>query len=338
MSAPLQSTSALGQIEQLGEALREHFQRSPVGMLLMGDDRRILAANDSVSRITGISAAILPGSSLRRFLSSDAPSDLEERVFAELAREGRWLGEVDFRSSVGDTSPVMLSITPVAARLATSGPAQAVGYVCTIVELGQLRWIEAESFRRAQELAAFSAIAVASGSSSDPQEMLAAVTRQVVEGLGMDACWIHRFDAQGARLSLAGEASYLNPSLQLSPRMIPDPVNPAVLRAMQSRELVAESELLDRGIATVVHIPLLARGEVVGVISILGIAGEKLTGRDSDLLRTVSYQIGTAVQNARLVESVREHEAELQEKNEQLEQLVERLRPPQERIPREHLP
>jgi len=48
--------------------------------------------------------------------------------------------------------------------------------------------------------------------------------------------------------------------------------------------------------------------------------------RDADLLRAVSYQIGTAVQNVRLVDSVRRHQRELQGKNEQLEQLVERLR------------
>ena len=201
-----------------------------------------------------------------------------------------------------------------------------VRFIATVVEMGQQRWIEAESFRRAQEIAAFAAIAVATGSSHDSQEMLGAVARQVVEGLGMDACWIQRYDARESALRLVGEASYLNPSVKLSPRMIPDAINPAVLQAMQTRELVAESELLDRSIATVVHMPLLARDEVVGVISLLSIAGEKLSARESDLLRAVSYQIGTAVQNARLVESVRRHETELQDKNDQLEKLVERLR------------
>src|SRR5262245_41340768 len=100
MSAPLPSSSALTNIEKLGEVLREHFQTSPIGMLLLGEDRRILVANEAVGRMTGITAAILPGSSFRRFLWSDSPSDLEERVFEDVDREGRWLGEVDFRSSI----------------------------------------------------------------------------------------------------------------------------------------------------------------------------------------------------------------------------------------------
>jgi PAS domain S-box-containing protein len=312
------STSA--QIQGLGEALRENFDRSHVGSILLNGDRRIIAVNEALSKLAGISASILPGSFLRRFLWSEEAGDLEDRIFHEVDQDGRWIGEVDFRSSLGDSCPMTLAITSVPAENA------GVRYVATVVEMGQQRWIEAESFRRAQELAAFAAIAVATGSSHDPQEMLTAVSRQVVEGLGMDACWIQRYDALESALHLVGEASYLNPSIKLSPRMIPDAINPAVIQAMQTRELVAESELLDRSIATVVHMPLLARDEVVGVISILSIAGEKLSARESDLLRAISYQIGTAVQNARLVESVRQHETELQEKNDQLEQVVDRLR------------
>jgi PAS domain S-box-containing protein len=313
--------SASAQVPGLGEALRENFDRSHVGSILLGADRRILAVNEALSNLAGISASILPGSFLRRFLWSEEAGDLEDRIFQEVDQDGRWIGEVDFRSSLGDSCPMMLAITSV-----PESDGAPVRYVATIVEMGQQRWIEAESFRRAQELAAFAAIAVATGSSHDPQEMLTAVSRQVVEGLGMDACWIQRYDARESTLQLVGEASYLNPSIKLSPRMIPDAINPAVLQAMQTRELVAESELLDRSIATVVHMPLLARDEVVGVISILSIAGEKLSARESDLLRAISYQIGTAVQNARLVESVRQHETELQEKNDQLEQVVDRLR------------
>ncbi|HYR51780.1 MAG TPA: ATP-binding protein [Candidatus Dormibacteraeota bacterium] len=315
------SLSPSASISGLGEALREHFDRSPVGILLLGNDRRIIAANEALAKLSGIAAVILPGSHLSRFLWSEEAGDLEDRIFQEVERDTRWLGEVDFRSSLGDSSPMTVAVARI------PDPAGAiVRYIATIVEMGQQRWIEAESFRRAQELAAFAAIAVATGSSHDPQEMLGAVARQVVEGLGMDACWIQRYDSGESALQLVGESSYLNPSIKLSPRMIPDAINPAVIRAMQTRELVAESELLDRSIATVVHMPLLAREDVVGVISILSIAGEKLSARESDLLRAVSYQIGTAVQNAKLVEFVRRHESELQTKNDQLEKLVERLR------------
>jgi PAS domain S-box-containing protein len=321
MTRPSTETETRDTRSDRSEALIEHFDRAPMGMFLLDADRRFLSANEAFSRLTGVNPSILAGSSLRRFLSSEAPLDLEDRIFDEVAAEGRWLGQVDFRSSLGETSPMLLSVTPVVA----SGP-HAASFVGAVAELGEQRWLEAESFRRAQDLAAFSAIAVATGSSTDPQEMLTMAARQVVEGLGVDACWIHRYDAEESRVTLIGEASYLNPSVRLSPRLTPTAVNPAVLRALETRELTAESELLDRSIATIIHLPLLARAEVVGVVSILSVEGEKLSVREADLLRAVSYQIGTAVQNVRLVEAVRGHETELQEKNEQLTQLVERLR------------
>jgi signal transduction histidine kinase len=323
----------------LGEALLHHFDRAPYGLILIGPDRRILCVNDAMALLAGASASSLVGSSLRGFLSSDSPFDLEDRLFDEVANTGSWFGQLEIVTAIGDPVPMLVSITPVGEEGAqnaagveeestesrtpdTTGRAR---YVATVVEMGEQRWLETESSRRAAELAAFASIAVATGSSGEPQEMLNAVARAVVEQLEVDACWIHRYDADRSRVTLAGEATHMDSSLRLSPLMIPDAVNPALLRAIESREQVAESELLDRSIATVVHAPLLARDEVVGVISILSIEGEKLGARNSDLFRTVSYQVGTAVQNIRLLESIRNQQSLLEEKNAELERYVEEL-------------
>jgi signal transduction histidine kinase len=323
----------------LGEALLHHFDRAPYGLVLIGPDRRILRVNDAMAQLAGASASSLAGSSLRGFLSSDSPFDLEDRLFDEVASTGSWFGQLEIVTAIGDPVPMLVSITPVGEEAAQSAPdvqdgstdsrasdtAGRVRYVATVVEMGEQRWLETESSRRAAELAAFASIAVATGSSGEPQEMLNAVARAVVEQLEVDACWIHRYDADRSRVTLAGEATHMDSSLRLSPLMIPDAVNPALLRAIESREQVAESELLDRSIATVVHAPLLARDEVVGVISILSIEGEKLGARNSDLFRTVSYQVGTAVQNIRLLESIRNQQSLLEEKNAELERYVEEL-------------
>lgn len=300
------------------EALQQHFESAPIGMLLLTEDRTIVRANDTLSVVTGLAPAILAGSPFRRFLSTDAPLDLEDGIFEELEHAGRWLGEVEIRTSIGDASPMLVSITPV------SGCAP-VSYVVTVFELGNQRWIEAESSRRAAELAALSSIAVATGSSTDPDELLHAAARVIVEGLEVDACWIHCRDEWSPELRLGAEATHLDPSLRLSAHMIPDSRNPGVLHAARARELVTESELLERSIATVMHVPLLSRDDVVGVLSVLSVEGEKLSTRSSDLLRAVGYKIGTAIQNARLLDSVRRQQQELKEKNDELETLVSQL-------------
>ena len=345
MTTPTPRHSTAEVIPRASDALLEHFDRAPIGLLLLDADRKVLRGNDAVAEITGISAPLLVNSSLRRFLSADAPFDLEDRVFEEVARNGSWLGEREMRTSLGDTGPMMVSITPVGEpdvatgleRLGREDPENGPGvdldalgngevrYVLTIAELGQQRWIEAESSRRAAELSAFSSIAVATGSSADPREMLLAAARAIVEQLQVDACWIHRYETDPPLVTLAAEASDLTASVGLSSRMIPDSVNPGVLRAIELREQVAESELLERSIATVVHVPLLARDEVVGVISILSVEGEKLSARNSDLLRAVSHQVGTAIHNIRLLESIRIQQKELEAKNAQLELFVEEL-------------
>ena len=256
---PIRGYSPSAAIPMVGEAFLEFFDRAPIGLFLLDSDRRIIRANEALAELTGIAASILPESSLRRLLSPEAPLDLEDRIFEELSRSNQWDGELEMRTSIGDTSPMKVSITPVGSD--GKGP---VRYVATVIELGEQRWIEAESSRRAAELAAFASIAVAAGSSVDPNEMLNTVARSIVDRLEVDACWIHRYEAAHSHISLAGEASYLSGSLRLSPTMIPDAVNPAVLRTIETREQTTESELLDRSIATIVHAPLLALDEIVG--------------------------------------------------------------------------
>lgn len=323
MTTPLPGKEAATAVPNIGDVLLEHFERAPVGLLLFAEDRTILQANRAAVEQTGLAPGILKGAPLRRFLASESPEEMEDRIFEEVAANGSWLGQLDVRTSVADASPMMFSVTAVHAA-----PDSQARFVGTLIELGQQRWIEAESSRRAAELAALSSLAVATGSSVEPGTMLRAAARQIVEGLEVDACWIHRYEASGGggRLALAGEASYLHPTLRLSPRMIPDAINPGVLQAIDTREQVATSELLDRSIATVVHAPLLAAGEVVGVISILSVEGEKLTTRNSELIRAVTYQLGTAIQNVRLLEALTAHQAELEDKNQELERLVEELR------------
>ncbi len=319
MDRPHPALVAGASIPNVGDALLMHFDRAPFGLLLLGEDRRILRANDAIAQLAGMPAASLLGFSLRRFLSSDAAFDLEDRLFDEVAASGGWHGELEIVTAMGDT-PTMVSITPV-----DTADAREARYVVAVIELGQQRWFETESSRRAAELAAIASIAVATGGSADPGGMLNAVARAVVEQLEVDACWIHRCEPGEGGVTLAGEASTMNSSLRLPSLMLPGGEHPALLRALETREQVAESELLDRSIATIVHAPLLAQDEAVGVISILSVEGEKLSARNSELFRTVSYQVGTAVQNLRLLESIRLQQQLLQDKNEELELFVQEL-------------
>ena len=53
-------TSASALVPGLSEALRENYERVPVGHILLGADRRIIAVNEALSRLAGISASRAP--------------------------------------------------------------------------------------------------------------------------------------------------------------------------------------------------------------------------------------------------------------------------------------
>src|SRR6185503_10683434 len=163
MPAPISGFPSATSAPLLAEALLEHFERAPIGILMLAQDRTILRANEAIATITGLTPSILAGSPFRRFLSSDAPLDLEDRIFEDLEHSGRWLGELEIRTSIGETSPMMVSLTPVstsagaagvpgtpetAGATTPSGPTGVPHYVVTVIEMGNQRWIEAASRRR----------------------------------------------------------------------------------------------------------------------------------------------------------------------------------------------
>src|SRR3990170_4667927 len=101
MTTPAHNPSVAEPVPGQIEALLEHFEQCPLGMFLLDGERRFLAAKQGFARLTGIKTSILVGSTLRRFLSTEAPGGFEESIFAEAQAAGHWLGQVDFRSSIG---------------------------------------------------------------------------------------------------------------------------------------------------------------------------------------------------------------------------------------------
>jgi len=90
--AAASAASAATPSSRIGDALLDHFDRAPYGLVLVGGDRKIMRVNDAMAQLTGTSVTSVVGTSLRGFLSTDSPFDLEDRLFEEVAASGSWFG------------------------------------------------------------------------------------------------------------------------------------------------------------------------------------------------------------------------------------------------------
>ncbi len=76
------------------------------------------------------------------------------------------------------------------------------------------------------------------------------------------------------------------------------------------------------GVRSVASVPIRSRDKMVGVMSILSHGQRRFTPPEIDLLTAIGNQIGTAIENARLFESIAQGKLELERSNQELEQFA----------------
>ncbi len=89
------------------------LEGSADGVLLAGADQRILLVNRAFETMTGYAADEVVGRTPRFLGSGHHDRAFYRRMWATIARTGRWRGEIQNRRSNGEVYPVLLSITAV---------------------------------------------------------------------------------------------------------------------------------------------------------------------------------------------------------------------------------
>src|SRR5262245_52554267 len=170
--------------------------------------------------------------------------------------------------------------------------------------------------RPARELAILNAVAEALNSSADVRPALEKTLALVVELLGMRTGWIWLLDPETDQFYLAA-AQNLPPFLQEPLRMSGrwcfctdvfrqgrlTPTNVDVLGCTRLREAF-EAHTPDAALGLHSHasIPLYFQGRPLGIINVAGQSWRRLTADELRLLATIAYQVGIAVDRARLAE------------------------------------
>lgn len=164
---------------------------------------------------------------------------------------------------------------------------------------------------RPRELGILNAIAEALNSAADVRQALERTLTLVATLLGLRTGWVWLLDPETQQFYSAA-AKNLPPFLQEPVQMtgrpcwcISDfldgeltPKNINVLECSRLRKAVEGSD----GLRYHASIPLYFQQKPLGIMNVTGPSWRKLTGRELRLLSTIAYQVGIAVERARLAE------------------------------------
>lgn len=170
--------------------------------------------------------------------------------------------------------------------------------------------------RHVRELRILAAIAEALNSAPDVERALDRTLAMVAGLLGLRTGWVWLLDRESGRFYNAA-ARRLPPYLQEPVRMTGrscwciesfqkgelTPKNIDVLECSRLRPAVRRKAThLTRGLAYHASIPLYFQDKPLGIMNVTGPAWRELTDEELQLLSTIAYQVGIAIERARLAE------------------------------------
>ena len=168
---------------------------------------------------------------------------------------------------------------------------------------------------RTRELATLNSIAALVSRSLDLHEILRDALIKTVEAMGMEAGAAQLLDEDGRWLELVAHDGLSPETIRLLTRMPPDQgvagvaartSYPAVMLISGYPEGTLRAHLEREGWLMTVGVPLIAKGKVSGVLTLLSRAVRRLKLEELSLLAAIGQQTGVAVENARLYQRAEE--------------------------------
>lgn len=169
---------------------------------------------------------------------------------------------------------------------------------------------------RTRELVILNAIAEALNSSPDVQQALRRTLTLVAELLGLQTGWVWLVDADTGQFYSA-TAQHLPPYLQAPVRMTGQhcwcieaflageltPKNVNVMECSRLRSAIVEGESAQAAhLRYHASIPLSFGDKPLGIMNVAGPSWRELTRQELGLLSTIAYQVGIAIERARLAD------------------------------------
>ena len=286
------------------------------GVIVVDVHDRVLALNPAARSLAGGGPEVGEGRPLAGVLPSLA--------HLPPAADGKPVrGEITFETDAGHRH-FEVRVSPIRDRQGAIS-----GRAITLHDVTQRKRIEEallavneDHARRNQELDLLNRVIATTTSEQDPQAVLQVVCRELAEALDLPRVAAALLDDEGATLKVAAEfrseeqATSLGLVIpvaenEVTQQVLRDKVPVAVLDAQQDPRMAPAHGLMrQQGVASILVVPLLVRGEAIGTIGMDSLAPRRFTMDETELAGSVAAAAAQALQNARANEALR-HEKSL---------------------------
>jgi len=161
-------------------------------------------------------------------------------------------------------------------------------------------------------LSAFIHITRAISSSPDLKEILHLIVKSTCETTGSKGCTLMLLDEEGERLEVKSfyglSDRYVGKGPIAADKSISDTLKgePIIIENATSDPRVQyPQQAKQEGIASIVSVPIILRGRIIGVLRLYTSVPCRFTDDDIDFLSAIAMQSGLAIENAKMFELVK---------------------------------
>jgi PAS domain S-box-containing protein len=175
--------------------------------------------------------------------------------------------------------------------------------------------------RQADQLLAINDVITAADNSPDLKHMLDAALEAVLKLVPMEASGVSLIDREanelvlyaqrGWRRDFTTEPMHIKLSAELSGLVI-ERGEPLIISDLRADPRLQVAAFLEEQVKTVALLPMRARRRVVGVLSVMSRTPREISDAEISILQVIADQVGLAIDNALLVESLRAQQQRLE--------------------------
>jgi two-component system NtrC family sensor kinase len=271
---------------------------------LIDGDRRIIDCNDTVTDRLFYSKVEIINEPLRKVV--ELPRAGNGALFDKkhTSHEGRYIRK--------DRESFPADITII----------KQTGFSVVIIEdIGDIDNVRTRAAHRSRELGMYNALSETLSKHLDLEEMITNVLETLVQGMRIDAAWLYIIDDQSGKLSLWNYRG-VDERIFTAARSL-EPYECFIGKVLSSEKAllvknapedprVTHIDIVEPGFHSLAGIPLTVttvaeqKVKVVGVLGVASKAPNRFTSLDMQFLGTVGNQLGVAIENSRLIASLRD--------------------------------